>query len=513
MYESLDFVDEPMAEEIDPNRADIACFVGLVARRAAPVSQELRGWLAARGWGRERPAALDDLRDVPVPVASWAAFDALFAWDRRPLDAAGRVGATYLGAAVRSFFAQGGRLCYVVRAGDPPALDAAREDRAAQVASLLPGYPWRFDASSADPESWRGAGALSALDDAAMICLPDLCDLLAPRRPAPPTDRDSGRLPEQFVECGAGEPPDPEDRAAGLAAAPRLDGPGLGGWARAINLLASFVARRRRDVQVLAALPLLEAGLAAAKDPLAQLGAAGPLGQALDEGREGVASAFVQLAYPWVAAGAAPGLPEGLEPPDGLLAGLIARGAIERGAFRSVAGSAIAGVAAARPALSRAAIERRRADRTGGSASHSLAERVSLIAPGPQGWQLRTDVTSSLDESYRPAAVCRLVACIVRAARRIGEDSLFESSGELAWARVRRSMEARLRRLLEAGALRGERAAAAFSVRCDRSTMTQNDIDSGRMVVSVTLSPAAPIERITVVLALSAGRQPVVLEA
>ena len=44
-------------------------------------------------------------------------------------------------------------------------------------------------------------------------------------------------------------------------------------------------------------------------------------------------------------------------------------------------------------------------------------------------------------------------------------------------------------------------------MRCDRSTMSQNDLDSGRMVAQITVLPVAAVERITVVLALSASGQ------
>src|SRR5262249_39376891 len=91
----------------------------------------LRLWLppAFVDWWGEREylnsasqiSAVDllELRDVPVPVDTWDVFDALFAWDARPIsESSGRCD-TALGAAVRSFFAQGGRKCYVVRLGDP----------------------------------------------------------------------------------------------------------------------------------------------------------------------------------------------------------------------------------------------------------------------------------------------------------------------------------------------------------------------------------------------------------
>jgi phage tail sheath protein FI len=52
------------------------------------------------------------------------------------------------------------------------------------------------------------------------------------------------------------------------------------------------------------------------------------------------------------------------------------------------------------------------------------------------------------------------------------------------------------------GAFAGASAAEAFSVRCDRGTMSQADLDAGRLIVEVSVRPAASIERITVVLDL-----------
>jgi phage tail sheath protein FI len=56
-----------------------------------------------------------------------------------------------------------------------------------------------------------------------------------------------------------------------------------------------------------------------------------------------------------------------------------------------------------------------------------------------------------------------------------------------------------------AGALDGDSPSDAFSVRCDRSTMTQNDLDNGRIVVSLTFTAAALVETITVTLAIEAS--------
>ena len=44
------------------------------------------------------------------------------------------------------------------------------------------------------------------------------------------------------------------------------------------------------------------------------------------------------------------------------------------------------------------------------------------------------------------------------------------------------------------GALLGETPERAFFVRCDRSTMTQNDLDNGRLICQIGLAPLKPAE-------------------
>ena len=115
---SIGFESERPIKPSAPSRADIACFVGFVSRREGALAPSLERWLRERGWieGVYRRNTARDLLDVPVPIDTWDGFDRLFAWDERPGD--GEKFVTALGAAVRSFFAEGGRKCYVVRVGD-----------------------------------------------------------------------------------------------------------------------------------------------------------------------------------------------------------------------------------------------------------------------------------------------------------------------------------------------------------------------------------------------------------
>jgi phage tail sheath protein FI len=97
------------------------------------------------------------------------------------------------------------------------------------------------------------------------------------------------------------------------------------------------------------------------------------------------------------------------------------------------------------------------------------------------------------------------MGAVIRAARRTGEPIVFDGNGPAVWARVERRMADLLKAFWRLGALRGATADDAFSVRCDRSTMTQNDLDSGRLIVEISLQPSASIERITVVLDLASS--------
>ena len=60
-----------------------------------------------------------------------------------------------------------------------------------------------------------------------------------------------------------------------------------------------------------------------------------------------------------------------------------------------------------------------------------------------------------------------------------------------------------------AGALMGQTEKAAFYVRCDRTTMTQNDIDNGRLVCEIGVAPVKPAEFVVIRIGLwTADRKP-----
>jgi hypothetical protein len=458
--------------------------------------------------GSTRQAPLEELLDLPVPIDSWEVFDRLFEWDSRPVAGTAQTASTYLGSGVRSFFAQGGRKCYVVRLGSPAAANEARPLRSLQVSRMLPGYPNWLSASPSDRDSWSGVTHLFGLPDVSMLCLPDLPEILAADIPPMTPVEELPPPPEQFVEC-SDQVPFPVDGHLRGVPEPRCDEAAYGEWAGVVCLIGNLLSRWCREAQILAAVPLPDKEGPAAADLFAFLNdrGRGPLATKLFEGPGGIASAFVQLVYPWVRSAAASRLPGLLEPPDGLLAGIIAQTALTRSSFSSAAGSSPLEVSDLYPLLSQYQMLSPPPSGQAEKAAASFVERVSLLGFVPGGVALLSDVTTSIDEAYRSAGISRLVAAIVRAARIVGEDIMFESSGEPVWARIRSGLNSLMLGLLQEGALVGAAAEEAFSVRCDRSTMSQNDIDNGRVVCRIEFTGAASIERITVVLALEEGGQ------
>jgi uncharacterized protein len=88
----------------------------------------------------------------------------------------------------------------------------------------------------------------------------------------------------------------------------------------------------------------------------------------------------------------------------------------------------------------------------------------------------------------------RLVAYIEQSLNQGLQWVVFENNGPTLWAAVRSTIEGFLTNLWQSGSLLGNKPQEAFFVRCDQSTMTQNDIDSGRLVAIVGVATLHPAE-------------------
>ncbi|HEX8711440.1 MAG TPA: hypothetical protein VF730_06170 [Terracidiphilus sp.] len=511
------FDNTPQAPAFNPGRADIACFVGLVrVLSGAVLPARMVSWLASLGYPADQIASITN---VPVLIESYAGFTAIF----DDAQAGTGFGTDYLAAAVRSFFAQGGKRCYIVRVDDPVAPGDSPPAKAARLQMLLPGNTYAPD----DARSWTGVGNLGALEDVSFLITPDLPVLCA----SPPTGA-VGQIPavptgpEEFVVCSQGDIT-PRQFRVFPSPAPRLSLSDYTTWAGSVASIVNYLSSgpsthqlHLHEVQFVAAFPI-PADFDPATD--AENPSSVEIAQDIHEimaarmpeipeadgqfSSLNISSSFLQLAYPWLKTTGSSILLESLEPPDGTLAGLLARNALVKGTFTSATKIVPAEIYDISPVLPAPEMKTPATALTWGPLvssplSKPLIERFSLFGFTPSGLRLLSDVTAYPGETVRPGPVNRLVSVIWRAARRMGEIAVFESNGPALWGRIQRSLQNLMTRLWTLNALDGATARDAFTVRCDRTTMTQNDLDNGRLIAIVTFTPASTIETIRVKLAI-----------
>lgn len=102
--------------------------------------------------------------------------------------------------------------------------------------------------------------------------------------------------------------------------------------------------------------------------------------------------------------------------------------------------------------------------------------------------------TMSSDATWLYINVRRLLLYIEESIDEGTQWVVFEPNDEPLWARVRQSVRNFLLLTWRTGALQGQKEEEAFFVRCDRSTMTQADIDAGRLICQIGVAPVKPAE-------------------
>lgn len=102
--------------------------------------------------------------------------------------------------------------------------------------------------------------------------------------------------------------------------------------------------------------------------------------------------------------------------------------------------------------------------------------------------------TISSDPEWKYVNLRRYFAYLEHSIDKGTQWAVFEPNGEALWANVRRTIEDFLLNEWQSGALLGDKPEKAFFVRCDRSTMTQNDLDNGRLICLIGVAPLRPAE-------------------
>jgi phage tail sheath protein FI len=102
--------------------------------------------------------------------------------------------------------------------------------------------------------------------------------------------------------------------------------------------------------------------------------------------------------------------------------------------------------------------------------------------------------TLSSDPEWKYVNIRRYFIYLEHSIDRGTQWAVFEPNGDELWAGLRRAIADFLLDEWQQGALLGRKPEEAFFVRCDRSTMTQDDLDDGRLVCLVGVAPLKPAE-------------------
>ena len=194
-------------------------------------------------------------------------------------------------------------------------------------------------------------------------------------------------------------------------------------------------------------------------------------------------SKYAAFYYPWLNIVDSKTGQEIAIPPGGHIAGIYARSDTERGVHKDPANEVIRGISGLQLPIDNQA--------------QSILNPIGVNALryfkglGNLVWGGRT---TSNDPDWKYINVRRLFIFVEKSIERGTQWVVFEPNDEPTWARVRRSVSAFLNGLWLDGMLQGAKREDAYFVRCDRTTMTQADIDNGRLIVVIGIAPVKPAE-------------------
>lgn len=170
-------------------------------------------------------------------------------------------------------------------------------------------------------------------------------------------------------------------------------------------------------------------------------------------------------------------------PPSGAMAGIYARTDNERGVHKAPANEIVRGC-------------------TGLSCNYNEGEQdilnpkgVNLIRAftgrGIRVWGARTMSSNGL---WKYVNVRRLYIYIEESIKANTNWVVFEPNSEVLWGRVTRTIEMFLATCWRSGALAGSTPSEAYFVECGPTTMTQDDIDNGRLICNIGIAAVKPAE-------------------
>ncbi len=189
------------------------------------------------------------------------------------------------------------------------------------------------------------------------------------------------------------------------------------------------------------------------------------------------------LYYPWVEIADPLTETDILLPPSGFVTGIFARNDIERGVHKSPANEVLRLAKSLEVNINKSQQEVLNPD------------GINVIrffeGRGYRIWGART-VTS--DPEWKYMNVRRYFAFLERSIEKGTQWAVFENNGSTLWSNVQSTIKDFLFNEWKEDRLAGSTPDEAYFVRCDRTTMTQNDIDNGRLICLIGVAALKPAE-------------------
>jgi phage tail sheath protein FI len=208
--------------------------------------------------------------------------------------------------------------------------------------------------------------------------------------------------------------------------------------------------------------------------------------QAISDVREmrgKIDSSYAALYYPWVRVVDPVTNTEINLPPSGFVSGIYARNDVERAVYKAPANEVVRLAVGFERLLNKAQQEVLNPE--GVNCFRFFEGR------GMRLWGART---ATSDPEWKYVNLRRYFAYLERSIDKGTQWAVFEPNGPRLWDNVRSTIADFLLNEWTMGALLGDKPEKSYFVRCDRSTMTQNDLDNGRLVCLIGVAPLRPAE-------------------
>ncbi len=194
-------------------------------------------------------------------------------------------------------------------------------------------------------------------------------------------------------------------------------------------------------------------------------------------------SKYAALYYPWVEIYNPLTKKNDALPPSGHVIGVYARSDTERGVHKAPANEKLNNVMELSQII------------TKGQQDILNPKGVNCIRAFPgRGIRIWGARTLSSDPLWKYINVRRLFLYMEESIDEGTQWVVFEPNSEILWARVIQTISNFLKSVWKSGALMGTTPEEAFFVKCDKTTMTDDDIANGRLIVLIGVAPVKPAE-------------------